>query len=116
MKHPAQEPDRIPGGAVTGVGIGVIVATVIGVVVMFGIERCRFRQIQVETRTPPPFTGDINAMETLPYSMEAQGLAQHAREDKELESYGWVEREQGILHIPIEAAFELYLQQRGGKR
>lgn len=32
---------------------------------------------------------------------------------RRLESYGWVDRERGIIHIPIERAMELYTQRQG---
>ena len=112
MKHPAQEPDVIHGRAVTAIGAGVIVATVAGVIVAMLIERGRIHELHVASTPPPPFTGDINAMETRPYTVEAQGLDQHTRDEAVLGSYGWIDRAHGVVHIPIEAAFELYLQKR----
>ena len=35
----------------------------------------------------------------------------HAREEQELESYGWVNRTSGVVRIPIERAMDLVLQQ-----
>lgn len=32
---------------------------------------------------------------------------------RRLESYGWVDRQRGIVHIPIERAMDLYAQRRG---
>lgn len=34
---------------------------------------------------------------------------------KHLESYGWVDRERGIVHIPIERAMAIELEERGEK-
>jgi hypothetical protein len=36
--------------------------------------------------------------------------AQHAREDAQLYSYGWVDKNAGIAHIPIQRAIELTAQ------
>ncbi len=40
-----------------------------------------------------------------------QGLAEHrAREDELLSRYGWVDRENGVVRVPIERAMELLLE------
>lgn len=38
-----------------------------------------------------------------------------AREDAELNSYGYVDREKGIVRIPIRQAMELVIRERGGQ-
>lgn len=46
-------------------------------------------------------------------------LEQRAREDAQLGSYAWVNKEQGVVQIPIERAMELVVQEsaaRGGGR
>ena len=37
-----------------------------------------------------------------------------ASEQKQLESYGWIERDAGTVHIPIDRAMSLLTQRRGG--
>lgn len=37
-----------------------------------------------------------------------------AREDAELNSYGYVDRDKGIVRIPIRQAMELVIRERGG--
>ena len=44
-------------------------------------------------------------------------LAQlRAREQAQLDGYGWVDRGAGTVHIPIDRAMELLVQRRGGGR
>ncbi len=120
MKHPPQEPDVLPGRAITGVGAGVVLATVVGVLIAMGIGRCRSRQLGhewVPAMGRPPITGNINAIETSPFSVEAQGLDEHQREDAWLHGYGWIDRAHQTVHVPIDVAIGLYLstQQGSGK-
>lgn len=38
----------------------------------------------------------------------------HAREDEILKSYAWIDRERGIVRVPIDRAMELYLERDAG--
>ncbi|HEU4611616.1 MAG TPA: hypothetical protein VFS15_06045 [Kofleriaceae bacterium] len=113
MKHPAQEPDIVPTGLITLVIGVVIVAMGIGVLVMWGIARFRTEQLRgdptelAEQRLGVP--REVNAMEMVPFTEEAQGLASHALGEKVLNSYGWVDEQRQIVHVPIGVAFDLYL-------
>ena len=38
------------------------------------------------------------------------------REEKELNTYHWVDRDKGVIHVPIEKAIDQYLAQQQGKK
>jgi hypothetical protein len=117
VKHPPQEPDVVPGRTVTGVGIGVVVTVGLGVVIAMSIGSCRSRRLGhawVPPMASPEIQGDINAMETRPFSVEAQGLAAHQREDARLHGYGWIDRSRRTVHVPIDVAIDLYLKAQPG--
>ncbi len=40
----------------------------------------------------------------------ADGERRHAAERRALESYGWVDRERGVVHVPIDAAIDMALR------
>jgi hypothetical protein len=40
----------------------------------------------------------------------------HAVEQERLAGYGWVDRNAGTVHIPIDRAMQLFTEQRGGGR
>jgi hypothetical protein len=118
MKHPAQEPDTVPGGTITGAIIGVVVAIGIGGLVAYGILAWRTDVLAgdpsaaaEQMRGVPP---EVNAMETRPFSVEAQGPGSHQIAEAHLSSYGWVDRAHRIIHVPIRVAFELYLARGQG--
>jgi hypothetical protein len=118
MKHPPQEPNLIPSNLVVASTLGVIVAIAIGCVVAHAIATWRTAEQRSNPRAPaerlqgvPPevVPPDVNAIETLPFSVEAQGLASHQLAEAWLSGYGWVDRGRRIIRIPIEVAFDAYL-------
>jgi len=118
MKHPPQEPESVPAGAIIGAIIGVIVAIGIGGIVAYGIATWRTDELAgdpsaaaEQMRGVPP---EVNAMETTPFSVEAQGPGSHRVAESHLSSYGWIDREHRIVHVPIDVAFDLYLARGQG--
>jgi hypothetical protein len=118
MRHPPQEADLIRGGAVTGVAIGVVLATILGVWVAWGIGSCTTRELggrwaragTAGERVPP----EVNAIETGTFRAQAQGIELNRRTEAYLSTYGWVDRNRGIVHVPLDVAFDLYLARQGG--
>ncbi|HEX3760027.1 MAG TPA: hypothetical protein VHW23_15030 [Kofleriaceae bacterium] len=118
MKHPLQEPDLVPSNAVVAAILGVIVAIVVGCVIAHGIVAWRTAELHGDASAPaerlrgvPPevVPPDVNAMETLPFSVEALGLASHQVAEDWLASYGWVDRGRRTVHVPIDVALDTYL-------
>lgn len=121
MRNPPQQPDRVPGHTILGVGIGVIVSIVIGLLAAWGIADCTANEpaIAWNPSNPPRSPAEVNAMETAPFSNEAQGIEMHGHAARLLTTYGWVDRDRGIVHVPIDVAFDLLLareRQQGGAR
>lgn len=109
MKHPPQEADIIPGRTIAGVGIGVIVAIVIGALAAYLIDACRTHELGYESIPHETMPAEVNAMETTVFASEAQGIESHGRAEQVLASYGWVDRDKQLVRVPIEVAFELLL-------
>jgi hypothetical protein len=118
MKHPAQEPNLVPSNLVVAAILAVIAAIAIGCVIAQGIATWRTAEQRSNPRAPavrlrgvPPevVPPEVNAMETLPFSVEAQGLASHRIAEAWLSGYGWIDRGRRIIHVPIDVAFDAYL-------
>lgn len=112
-----QERDELPGKTVVGVIVGILVAIAIGVLAAAGLESCRTHQLgalspKMPHQPPNAMPPKVNAIETRPFTEQALGLADRASALERLESYGWVDRERGVVHIPIGRAFGLYLERR----
>jgi len=118
MKHPPQEPNLVPSHLVVAAILGVIVAIAIGCVIAQGIAAWRTAVLRSDASAaaermqgvpPEVVPPEVNAIETLPFSVEAQGLASHQVAEAQLSGYGWVDRGRRIIHVPIGVAFDVYL-------
>ncbi|MCS7079333.1 MAG: hypothetical protein NZ585_04685 [Chloracidobacterium sp.] len=102
--------------AVFGVGIAVLIFTICCAVVinmLYGYldERGSRRVAQPKTERAKDEPRVVNDHEPpLQESPEADMRAWRAKEDAHLRSYGWVSKEKGIVHIPIERAMQLTLE------
>jgi hypothetical protein len=125
MKHPPQEPNQVSSNVVVAAILGVILAIAVGCVVAQSIAAWRSAKQGSDPSAPaermrgvPPAVvpDEVNAMETLPFSVQAQGPESHRVAEAWLSSYGWVDRGRRILHVPIEVAFDVYLASRLASR
>jgi hypothetical protein len=116
MIHPPQEPDVLPSRLIATVIVSVIVAIVIGVSTMKIIEGYRTRELDGDPRAGAEemsgVPASVNALETEPFVLPAQGVAENERAERVLEGYSWVDRDHQILRVPITVAFDLYLARR----
>jgi hypothetical protein len=116
-----QQPDVVPGRAIAAVIAAAMVATAVGVAIAWGLADCGrgagsgVAEPGAPDRAPARparMPSEVSAVETTLFDERAQGLEDRAAAEAWLSSYGWVDRERGIVHIPIDAAIDLYLRRR----
>lgn len=106
------EPGDFHAGAALGLGVGVALLTGLALLVAYWLFVLLDTSSREAAAPPSPLaagTGQVEA--TRPAAEPAEQLhLLHEYEDATLGSYGWVDREKGLVHIPLEEAMELYLQ------
>ncbi|MCW5808601.1 MAG: hypothetical protein KIT31_39990, partial [Deltaproteobacteria bacterium] len=112
MKHPPQEPDVVNRHAIAMSGIGVTVAIAVGVVVVFLLAGSSTRELAAGGATRRGLPTEVSNVELAPFEAEAQGLEGNQYATHFLDTFGWVDRERGIVHVPIDTAIRLYLTRR----
>lgn len=55
---------------------------------------------------------EVEAVELSPFSSPRDAELEQRAAREHLRSYGWVDQRRGLVHVPIEVAFELYLGRR----
>jgi hypothetical protein len=101
----------ILGVVLTGVGLAIGAAIALSIV--YGIFQ--FLSTQPVTTAPPNPMAETSVQQFPPAprveehpAVEIQEL--HAKEDSLLSTYGWTDKEAGVVRIPIDRAIDLELQ------
>jgi hypothetical protein len=104
------EPDSIPIRRVAGVLAATAVATAIAAWIAYGLAGGEHHGEGMAAGH------DVSGVETSPFSVEAQGFADHAAAETRLSTYGWVDRDQRIVHVPVDVAIDVLLRPRADRR
>jgi hypothetical protein len=108
--HPPAEEDVLPSGKIYMVGVVALVVFFVGSVAA-GLAMRAVRQ-EVNPDGPVAMPGEAGKAKI---GMIEQRLFEHANmgpvwrqaAHQRLQSFGWVDKEKGIVHIPIDRAMEL---------
>jgi hypothetical protein len=121
--HPEQEPDLQSVRIVL-----IIFAVLVALTILFSA----WAALTVNTQTgrffsPEPTGPDARLLEETPiqfdlFDAEGVGLQMKSRDRARLQRLGWLDRDRGIVHLPIDLAMQIQVsrirteQQRGGDR
>ncbi len=103
------EPDVVPSGSIVAVGVGALVIFLLASLAATTYLRGQERQHPLPPAPPELGRSKIGMVEQQLFELADRGARDHARRVQRLQSYGWVDRSQGIAHIPIGEAMDLVL-------
>ncbi|MFO1434453.1 MAG: hypothetical protein U1F76_30960 [Candidatus Competibacteraceae bacterium] len=105
------EPEGVFVRRILAIAAGLIAVIVLCAAAVWGMLRLKGQPATSLSRTAPP----VQPVNTPPPrlqiapTLDLEDLL--TRQRQRLNSYGWTDRQQGIVHIPIERAMELLVQQ-----
>lgn len=107
--HPPAEEDRLPSGKIYVVGIVALVVFFLGSLAA-GLSMRAVRQ-EVNPGGPPlppqeAGRAKIGMVEQRLYEHANMGPVWHEAARRRLQTFGWIDKEKGIVHIPIDRAME----------
>lgn len=119
----AAEPDRLSARAVVRFAVILAVVSIAMLAVVFGLFRLFDRRLRASDAGPTPVEAEQprTAEQRLPPEprLEIDPAAHLARlraeEDAILKTYGWVDKPNGVVRIPIERAMALLVEREGQK-
>lgn len=115
-----QAPDRVRTRTIVLVAIvGVLVTVLASAVPGWMLERRGQFHLDAPTRAAdlPVAPREIDLLDqTLLEGADAAASSPRAAQRRRLERYGFVDRERGVVHIPIERAMDLVVREHAGPR
>jgi hypothetical protein len=108
--HPPAEEDVLPSGKIYFVGVVALIVFFLGSLAA-GLGMTTLRR-QLNPDGPPPTPSEvgrakIGIVEQRLFEHANQGPAWREAAERRLSSFGWVDRQKGVAHIPIERAMEM---------
>lgn len=110
--HPPAEADRIQSSTIAGVvGATLLLFTVSAAVTVVWMYRQQ-RALNPDYPGIPAAAGQrkIGMVEQQLFENANRAQTLRRQQDARLHGYGWVDKEKGLVHLPIEQALELTLQ------
>jgi len=115
----AQADERVASGKV--IAIGVVSLLVFAGATWWSTRVWRTTMTRLEPNGPiapgaeigKPEIGIVNQV---PFETTRSAERYRKRQHDRLGSYGWIDRDKGLIHVPIEKAIDQYLAQQQGKK
>jgi hypothetical protein len=115
----AQAEEAIHWGKVIGVGVGAIVLFALSIWISYRFMYSEEKVLQPHGPDPIPLQigqGEIGLVEQAPFGM-SRSLAVYRKERTDrLTHWGWVDRKQGIVHMPIDVAMAKTVKELSGQK
>jgi hypothetical protein len=105
----AQASESIQWNAVIGVGVGAIVLFTVATLIAYRFMVHREKELQPLGPDPIPQQigqREIGIVDQVPFDVTRSFQAYRDDRNARLESWGWVDRKAGIVHMPIEEAMD----------
>jgi hypothetical protein len=112
--HDALEGDGVDIKKIITVGVVSLVIFAISAVVAYVILHSQNKEDDARGRPPVPAMigkDEIGIVDQLEFSQDRRLEDWRAAKRKRLNSYGWVDRQKSLVHIPIDKAIEQVLSQ-----
>ena len=105
------------------IGVGVASMAIFAVATVWSTHILNATRAEMQPAGPPPIPKQVDQYEVGIVNQRVFALDQRAAQKRlqqmeRLRSYGWVDREGGVAHIPVEEAMKMYLaeQQKKGSQ
>ncbi len=110
----AQAAEGISWFPVLGTGIGASIIFTIAVLIVFKMMHVREKELQPLGPDPMPVQigqNEIGIVDQPPFDVSR--AVQQYRDDRaeRLTSWGWIDRKAGVIHMPIDRAMDLVVQE-----
>jgi len=117
-QHPPDLPEeeRLPQGRLLAAGAAVLLVSALAVWRADAILRDQTRSLRPGGEAPAPRAGaeEIGLVEQRMYELGRRGERRRREQLQQLGSYGWVDRDAGVIHIPVTRAMDEVVRELAG--
>lgn len=114
-RPPPPESEHIPTGRmllIGGIALGILTAASAGAWGLWAAWRA-----PVEAPLPPGFGDEtVGMVNQAPFPQDTRAEELRLRQRARLRGYGWVDRDAGVIHIPVEQAMDQLVSESAGAR
>ena len=102
------------------IGVGVASMAIFAVATVWSTHILNTTRAEMQPGGPPPIPKQVDQYEVGIVNLRVFALDQRAAQKRlqqleRLRSYGWVDREAGVAHIPIDEAMKMYVADQAKK-
>jgi hypothetical protein len=111
----AQAEESIHWGKVIGVGVGAIALFTIATLVSYRVMTVREKELQPLGPDPLPHQigqNEVGIVDQVPFDVTRALEVYRNDRNRRLESWGWVDRKAGLVHMPIEEAMDAVVKEQ----
>ncbi|MCY1083467.1 hypothetical protein [Archangium lansingense] len=117
-KTPERDPQPVSGRWVSGVLAGALIVFTVFVVITWVQLQRREKNLNPAGPSEPQELGkaELNIVNTGLFPLDTRAEDEKAEQQKRLHGYGWVNRDAGVVHIPIERGIERVVSEQQQRR
>jgi hypothetical protein len=108
--HVRSEEDRISTARIVAVGVASLVVFLLAGVATWKYWEATHAHRGLASMPPEVGSSKIGMVEQQLFEKSRRGALDRAARQERLRSYGWVDRRQGVVHLPIDRAMELVVE------
>jgi F0F1-type ATP synthase membrane subunit c/vacuolar-type H+-ATPase subunit K len=103
-----QEPDRVSARRLAAIGVAGLLVFGVGALGAASVQRSAHGTVRGSVSRPPEVAGKVEVgMVLQPPFGDSIAAAKNEEARRRLETSGWVDRDAGTVHVPIEQAMEI---------
>jgi hypothetical protein len=119
VSHPVQEEDRIASGKIIATAVISLAIFGVGALWSISIQKAEMGSIVSEAAPAVPTEAgkpEVGIVYQWPFNVSHYANDKAAEKQAWLSTYGWVDKKNGVVHVPIEEAMQKYVATAGGNK
>jgi hypothetical protein len=109
------EDKNLPYRKIVGVGVAAIV--IFGLSILWSTSLLHTAEKEMQPAGPPPLPKGVNQYEVgivnqRLFSLDQRAAQKRLQQMNRLNTYGWLDKQAGIVHIPVDVAMDMLVQEQ----